>query len=256
MNNRAPIEHFIVLRLAGGPFKNRCLNVAGRWASAGSEAIPILSWSDLVSAKADAEKASLARGREVEVGSVGRNNGSHSYGSFAPYGKQHAGALMGYLPYSAAAARKLEAERKRLMGYAKVILAGGIDMVDADPVSAISAMKSAAIALRQAGIGNGSWVSSAQGLTGAKTFEVLALVVLGELPCDPDITKRDILMAIGIAKLLTERGMSEFRANVFAAIYESALALHRVGAIDDAALREFDEDLKFKTQEQEACYRP
>lgn len=103
------------------------------------------------------------------------------FGYFAQYGEQHASALIGYLPYGAAAARKLEAERQRLMGYAKVMLAGRMGEADADSVDVVLAMKAAACELRVAGIGNGSWVSAAQGVTGNRALEVFCLVIDGEL---------------------------------------------------------------------------
>ncbi len=66
-------------------------------------------------------------------------------------------------------------------------------------------MKSAAQSLRQAGIGNGSWVSAAQGLTGTHASEVFTKVIDGELSCDPGIAPADIWTAIGVAKALTTK---------------------------------------------------
>ncbi len=213
MNSHALPDRHIVLtlvchcgterehRLYGGPVVSRFLNVTGRWASKGTEAVPLLSWPDLDSAEAHAIKASSSRGRQVEVSSVA----GRSFGCFEQYGEQHAAALIGYLPYGAAAARKLETERQRLMGYAKVILAAGMGEADADPANAVSAMKAAACELRLAGIGNGSWVSAAQGLTGKRALEVFYLVSDGELPCDPGMTPADIWKAIAVATALTAK---------------------------------------------------
>jgi putative transcriptional regulator len=39
----------------------------------------------------------------------------------------------------------------------------------------------------------------------------------------------------------------KFKSDAFEAIHESALALHSVGAIDKATMREFDEDCTVKT---------
>lgn len=188
-------------RLYGAPKITRFLNVTGRWASAGTDAVPLLSWPDQASADAAALKASSARGRQVEVSSVGGSR----FGVFVAYSDQHAGALVGNLPFSAAAARRLETERRRLNGYAKVMLAGGRDGADADPVGVVSAMKEAAQSLRVAGVGNGSWVSAAQGLTGRRALDVFGLVIDGELPCDPGMTPEDIWRAIGMAMALTAK---------------------------------------------------
>ena len=122
-----------------------------------------------------------------------------------PFGPSHTAALSGYLPYGAAAARKLEVERKRLMGYATVMLASGVPEPDADPVAIVSALKATARSLRLAGIGNGSWVSAAQGLTGKRALDVLARVLDGELVCDPGITPADIVKAMAIAQLLAPK---------------------------------------------------
>lgn len=211
MNSHEQPERRIVLTLVahggaqreqhlyGGSLASRFLNVTGRWASKGTHAVPLLSWPDLCSAKADATKASSARGRKVEVSSVCGSN----FGRFAQYGDSHTAALIGYLPYTAAAARKLEAERQRLIGYAKVVLAGRFGESDADFADAASYMKAAALELRLSGIGNGSWVSAAQGLTGKRALDVLSLVIDGELPCEPDITPAQICKAISVANALT-----------------------------------------------------
>ncbi len=213
MNSPQLPEHRIVLtlvghggterehRLYGCPVLSRFLNVTGRWASKGTEAVPLISWPDIGSAKDHAANATSARGRQVEVSSV---RGS-KFGHFVQYGEQHAPALIGYLPYGTSAARKLESERQRLMGYAKVILAGVMGKTDADSADAVSAMKAAACELRLAGVGNGSWVSAAQGLTGKRAFDVFCLVIDGELTCEPGISPAEIWMAINVAKALTAK---------------------------------------------------
>lgn len=213
MNHHELPSRFIVLTLVGhggaerehrqygSPQESRFLNVTGRWASAGTEAVPLLSWPDLAAAEADAAKASSARRRQVLVSSVGGSQ----FGCFAPYGDQHAGALLGYLPYAATAARKLEAERQRFMGYVRVMLAGEAAQVNGDALDVVEAMKTAARNLRLAGFGNGSWVTAAQGLTGNRAHELLGQVIDGDLSCDPGMTQEDIRRAIGAAKTLVSR---------------------------------------------------
>jgi hypothetical protein len=186
-------------RLYGGVLEARFLNVTGRWASSGTDAAPLLTWESHEEAETCAETASRSRSRPVRVYSV---KGAR-YGVFASYGKQHASALFGYLPYSAAAARKLEGERKRLMGYASVMLAGITESQDADKM--VAAMKQEAHRLRDAGIGGGSWLSAAQGLTGKKALDVFQRIIDGELECDAGLTPEAIWQAIQIGHALSSR---------------------------------------------------
>lgn len=186
-------------RLYGGVLEARFLNVTGRWASSGTDAAPLLTWENHDQAEACAETASRSRNRPVRVYSV---TGAR-YGAFATYGEHHAAALLGYLPYATAAARKLEGERKRLMGYARVMLAGITEPHDADKMMA--AMKQEAHRLRDAGIGGGSWLSAAQGLTGKKALDVFQRIIDGELECDAGLTPETIWQAIQIGHVLSSR---------------------------------------------------
>ncbi len=185
--------------MCGGPVGQRMLNVTGRWASAGTEAVPLLMWPSLASAQADARTATAARGRDVIVLQAGGTNFDRY---ILPFGPEHAAALMGYLPYAPAAARKLESERKRLMGYVAVVRAASIDRPADDPAAALAAMKKTARTLRASGIGNGSWVSAVQGLTGKRARDIAARVIDGELACDPGLDPNDILDAMAVAKVL------------------------------------------------------
>lgn len=186
-------------RLYGGVLEARFLNVTGRWASSGTEAVPLLTWESHEEAEACAATATTSRNRSVKVCSV---TGAR-FGPFTAYSQQHASALMGYLPYSVAAARKLEGERKRLMGYARVVLAGVSESHDADRM--IAAMKEEAHRLRDAGIGGGSWLSAAQGLTGKKALDVFQRVIDGELECDPGLTPETVWKAIQVGQVLSSR---------------------------------------------------
>lgn len=77
----------------GGNLESRFLNVTGRWASAGKEVVPLLTWPDMETAVEAATTATAARGREVDVTSVGGSR----FGELTQYGQQHSGALVGYL---------------------------------------------------------------------------------------------------------------------------------------------------------------
>lgn len=182
----------------GGPLGQRMLNVTGRWAAGGTTAVPLLVWSSLEEATAGANQAAAARGRSVVVRQAGGTDFDRVIVPFAP---QHSAALTGYLPYAAVAARKLEVERKKLMGYANVMLAAGVHNPTEDPAVAVEAMKATARNLRGAGIGNGSWVSAAQALTGKRARDLAAQILEGELACDPGVTPADILKAIVLAQL-------------------------------------------------------
>ena len=180
----------------GGPLAVRALNVTGRWSSTGNDAVPLLTWPDMKSAAYDAQRASAARGRPVVTTSLG----GASFGRTVPFSLEHEAALFGYLPYSVAAAKKLEAECRKLFGYAGVLLAGERAGGPIESGAALEAMKAAARDLRDTGVGNGSWVSAAQGLTGKRALELAARVMDGELSPGQGMTPADLLKALNLAK--------------------------------------------------------
>lgn len=185
--------------LYGGSLSQRMLNINGRWVAEGSATAPLLVWSSVEVAEVDAAKATEARRKTVVVRQVG---GTDIERFITPFGPAHAPALLGYLPVTATAARKLEADRKKLMGYVSVMLAAGSPESEADAQQAMTDMKAAAHKLRLAGIGNGSWMTAAQGLTGKWAVEMASRVFDGELACDPGIAPADVLKAMLTAKRL------------------------------------------------------
>jgi hypothetical protein len=197
------LEHGGALRehkAYGGSLANRLLNSNGRWSASGTASAPVLYWTDHGQAKSAAEVASLSRGRTVEVTSFAGEN----FGQLCAYCEHHAPALAGYLANSVAKERQIEVDRQRLMGYARVVLAGALHIEPLDRERSLQSMKLEARNLRQRGIGNGSWISAAQGLCGKNAMATFALLLDGEIACDQDLTLELVYMAISQAHTLLD----------------------------------------------------
>lgn len=199
---------FIVLKLSDhgnarredhlyGGWHRRFLNVTGRWSAAGTKEVPLIAWPDEGTAVQAANIASQARGRDVSVCSIG----PAAAAGFTLFGEALRSALLGYLPYSAAAARKLEAERLKTMRYAVAVL-GTFDADGSDAI--VESAHAAAVALHRQ-YGGGSVVSAAQYLTGKRAAHVIERVLDGELACSDGLTPASLVRAAVIAAGMVDR---------------------------------------------------
>lgn len=180
-----------------GGWHRRFLNVTGRWSAAGTKEVPLIAWPDEDTAAQAANIAAQARGRNVSVCSIG----PAAAAGFTPFGEALRSALLGYLPYSAAAARKLEAERLKTMRYAAAVL-GTFDSVGSDAI--VESAQAATVAL-QRHYGGGSVVSAAQYLTGKRAAHVIDRVLDGELGCSDGLTPASLVRAALIAVGMVDR---------------------------------------------------
>ena len=176
-----------------GGLNHRYLNVTGRWSAGGSQAVPLLSWVDHDCATAAATAASDARRRSVVVTGIG----AADQNAFRPFDEGLADALLGYLPYSDAATRRLEDRRLKLMRNAEAVLAVA-DAVDND--AAMAASQEAASALRKH-YGGGSVTSATQYLAGKDAAEILARVLDGELAWSDGQSHERLVHAVALARL-------------------------------------------------------
>jgi hypothetical protein len=189
-------DHAGALRVQAihGLRQSRSLNVTGRWAAEGSKPVPLLTWGDADSASTAAGVAAEARGRTVIVTDVALDHPAH----FKMFSEAHRPALLGYLPYTEAAARKLEAERVKTMLYAIAVLTfAEAETKEAKEVAAKQAARELA-----RHYGGGSVLSAAQYLAGTRARDVLARVLDGELACDAEAATEDLVKACVMARML------------------------------------------------------
>lgn len=172
-------------RRHGGAMHYRYLNATGRWSARGTAAVPLLTWPDRASAEQAARLATQARRRPVEVSNVTGTNPDH----FLKYTDEMQPALQGYLPYTEAASRKLEAERHKTMTYARAIVAAS----NGRPLQEVNG------AIRDA-LGAGSVVQAAQFMTGKRCASIVQSVLDGELMCDSDLTPPMLVTAALLAR--------------------------------------------------------
>jgi hypothetical protein len=196
------LTQFIVLEMAShgnalraneiyGGWNHRYLNVTGRWSSAGNPSVQLVAWPDTASASEAAQVATKARGRSVGISTIG----TLDIASFKLFSQELHGALLRYLPYSAAANRKLEAERLKAMRYASSVLVANAAYNDKELLAATRAEVSK---LREHYKG-GSIVSAAQYLTGKRAEDVIKRVLDGELSCDEGMTPERLVDAARVA---------------------------------------------------------
>jgi hypothetical protein len=130
-NSNRPYLSFFVIEHAGhgsaaleeqrhGGQHCRFLNVTGRWSARGTRAVPLLAWTDRQEVEAASAIASKARDRVFKVSSLGGDSLVAEH--FAAFSEHHAEALLGYLPYATAAARKLEELRVKTIDCAGAVL--------------------------------------------------------------------------------------------------------------------------------------
>lgn len=183
----------------------RLLNITGRWSASGSRVVPLLGWLSLEEATRAAQVASDARSRVVEVVEAT----SHDLGYIHGVNGSHHAALLGYLPYAAAAANGMVADIQKTMVYASAVLS--IFGSDA-PGSPLEVAKPIHQSMKQQ-FGGGSVVSAAQFLCGRKAHDVLCRVLDEEIDCAHGVaTRDDLIRAFILAKLvvaqLGKRGSS------------------------------------------------
>lgn len=180
-----------------GGWHRRFLNAAGRWSSVGTKEVPLIAWPDEGTAAQAANIASQARGRDVSVCWIG----PAAAAGFTLFDEALRSALLGYLPYSAASARKLEAERLKTMRYAAAVL-GTFDADGSDAI--VESAHAAAVTLHRQ-YGGGSVVSAAQYLTGKRAAHVIEQVLDDELACSDGLTPTSLVRAVAIATGMVER---------------------------------------------------
>ena len=105
----------------------------------------------------------------------------------------------------ASAARKLETEHKKLVGYASVMLVDSRTGPLTHAIDRVPAMRAAAHALQTEGIGSGSWVAAAQGLTGQRALNLLDMMKRGKLAGEPEMQPSEFERAIAIARIVAPR---------------------------------------------------
>ncbi len=180
-----------------GGWNHRYLNVTGRWSARGSETVQLISWPDMASAAVAAEVASKARGRPVKVSSMGTisSNGEVDARGFSAYGDELHGALLGYLPYTGAAAANLEARRLKMMRYASAVWMLLSECAMKGTEAGVAASRSAAKGLHKQ-YGGGSVVSAIQYLAGKDADDLLGRVLDGELQCSEGMTPEKLLACV------------------------------------------------------------
>lgn len=172
----------------------RLLNISGRWSAAGSRAVPLLGWLDERIANQAAARASGARSRAVEVVQAPSGAEGVIHGVSGP---DHA-ALLGYLPYSAAAAHGMTADVGKTMAFAGAVLSVfGADVSGRPEDAALEVHRS-----MKAKFGGGSVVSAAQFLCGRKAHDVLCRVLEGEIECSGGLTRAGLIEAFILARLV------------------------------------------------------
>lgn len=180
-----------------GGWHRRYLNVTGRWSAVGTKAVPLVVWSDANAAAMAAADAAQARGREIRATAMSVSDSTVS----ALFQESMRPALLGYLPYSAAAARKLEIERDKTVQYAKAILQL-LDIEDERRVAAAAKEISKSLTER---FGGGSVTSAAAYLSGKKAADIIARLLDGEMACDDGLMPLDVVRAASFAQVALQR---------------------------------------------------
>ncbi|MDR6522191.1 hypothetical protein EJP69_14215 [Variovorax gossypii] len=169
----------------------RFLKVTGHWSAKGTRAVPLLAWTDRQEVEAAAAIASKARDRVFKVSSLGGD--SLVAEQFAAFSERHAEALLGYLPYATAAARKLEELRVRTIDCAGAVLR----VHRAADAERMQVLKDEGRLLQQAH--RLTVFSAAQFLTGKKADEILALLKTGELDSEEKLSIEELRAAVQLA---------------------------------------------------------
>jgi hypothetical protein len=170
-----------------GGWNHRYLNVTGRWSSAGNPSVQLIVWPDTASASEAAQVATKARSKSVKVSTIGTTDTA----GLKFFSQEQHEALHGYLPYSAAATRKLEAERLKTMRYANVILTA---IAANDDTDFLAVTRTEVSKLRELYKG-GSIVSAAQYLTGKRAGNIIERVLDDELNCDEGMSPERLIKA-------------------------------------------------------------
>lgn len=171
---------------------HRFLNVTGRWAARGTRAVPLLAWTDHQEAQAAATIAGKARGRTIQVSSLGGNSLAADH--FVTFCEHHATALLGYLPYSTAATKKLEDLRVKTVDCAGAMLR----VHHAEDEEKTQILKDEGRRLLQAH--RVTVFSAAQFLTGKKADEIIVLLETGELDFEGKLSVEELREAVQLAK--------------------------------------------------------
>jgi len=170
----------------------RFLNVTGRWSARGTRAVPLLAWMDRQDVEAAAALAGKARDRTIKVSSLGGD--SLVAEQFAAFSERHAEALLGYLPYGTATARKQDELRMKTLDCAGAILR----MHRATNAERAQIARDEGQLLQQAH--RLTVFSAAQFLTGKKANEIIALLETGELDSEERLSIEDLCESVRLAK--------------------------------------------------------
>lgn len=160
----------------GGAPHRRYINVTGRWSAAGTPEVPLIRWSTAEAASDARAVAAAARKRQMAVSDLSMTDP----GCFVLFDERLVVALQGYLPYAAAAAKKLEALREKTMRYASIVLAPARSP---------------------------ELISAAQFMTGKKAQDITTRVLDGELVCTSGLTPdRLVLAGVRAEELVSKLG--------------------------------------------------
>lgn len=203
-------EHFFVLhmpdhgnvaletQLYGGGMHYRYLNVTGRWSARGTKIVPLLAWRSHESAKKAAQKASDARQREISVSSLMSSRDLSETMQY--FSDTAAPALIGYLPYKATAAAKVEADRLKTMRYAAVLWR----VCETEEEESEETIKQCNKELHEF-CGGGSITSAVQFFTGKKAAQVIEGLLDGELEFSEGVSLSTIAAALAFANSWKQR---------------------------------------------------
>lgn len=175
----------------------RLLNITGRWSASGSRAVPLLGWLDVAMASQAAARASSARSRAIEVVQAPSGAEGVIHGLSGP---DHP-ALLGYLPYAAAAAHGMAADVAKTMTFAGAVLSVFGSDVPGRPEDAAKELHRS----MKAKFGGGSVVSAAQFLCGRRAHDVLWRVIEGEIECSSGLTSAGLTEAFILARLVVSQ---------------------------------------------------
>ncbi|MNV70110.1 hypothetical protein D3C71_1630550 [compost metagenome] len=151
-----------------------------------------MAWTDRQEVETAAAIASKARDRVIKVSSQGGDSLVAEH--FAAFSERHAEALLGYLPYATAAARKLEELRVKTIDCAGAVLR----VHRAADAERAQILKDEGRLLQKAH--RLTVFSAAQFLTGKKADEILTLLETGELDTEEKLSIEELREAVQLAK--------------------------------------------------------
>lgn len=204
MNAPMSLPTYLLLSLADASTSSaasaepaRCLNSAGRWAVQGFASVPLLAWpsAQAEAARAAAERASAARGAEVQV--ISRADAAWVEGrEIVFFADGHESALLSAAVHSAAKARRLHTEAEKFEAFCVIVRAAS---TAADQASFAEVGRAASKALR-AKFGGGSITSAFAWVAGPAGSEALKSLLTGEVETTGPLSIAQLAEAAALAQ--------------------------------------------------------